>query len=229
MIRSWDQKWDEVYAQQGFRGKYPDEFVVRFVAGNFFGLGERERRDVRILDLGCGPGRHVIFLAKEKFESFGIDASAEAIRLCRRKLTQERLKATVRVGDFIRLPYKDNHFHAVIDCASVQHNRFFAVKDIAREVQRVLMPGGRFFSMVRTNHDYACRKGRKVEPGTFTDYEALDLKGVGLVHFFTERELHEVFAVFSRYSYEYTERTLENRTKRITHWVISAEKEGVLK
>lgn len=221
---SWDARWDAVYTEQGFRGKYPDEFVVRFVAGKFFKLPVTERKKIRILDLGCGPGRHVIFLAQEDFKAYGIEASSSAVRLCRAKLKELRLSAQVKIGDFVSLPYPNNYFDAVIDCASIQHNKIASIRKIAKQVRRVLKKGGELFSVVRTDKDYGYGAARKIEPGTFTDYDAFDLKGVGLVHFFSKKDIDSLCGCFKKYSYEYTERSFGNRTKKITHWVIRAEK-----
>jgi SAM-dependent methyltransferase len=223
-MKSWDARWDAVYSEQGFRGKYPDEFVVRFIAGKFFKLPLAERKNIKVLDLGCGPGRHVIFLAQEGFNAFGIEASPSAVKLCRKKIKELRLSAQVRVGDFISLPYPDNYFDAVIDCASLQHNRIASVRKIVKELGRVLKPGAELFSMVRTNKDYAYGKARKLETGTFTDYDAFDLKGVGLIHFFSTKDIDALFSSFEKHSYEYTERSFDNRKNKITHWVIRAEK-----
>jgi ubiquinone/menaquinone biosynthesis C-methylase UbiE len=224
MPKSWDVRWDSVYAEQGFRGKYPEEAVVRFVAGAYFKLKASERKKIRVLDLGAGPGRHVIFLAQEGLRTYGIEASPSAVALCKQKLKELKLKADVRTGDFIRLPYPDNYFDAVIDCASIQHNRIESVKKILKEVRRTLKSGGELFSMVRTSHDYAYAKARKVAPGTFTDYKKYDLNGVGLIHFFSPLEIRQLFKIFREYSYEYTERTFDNRKKRVTHWAIRAKK-----
>lgn len=221
---SWDAKWDSVYATQGFRGKYPDEAVVRFIAGKFFRLEFAQRKKIRVLDLGCGPGRHVLFLAREGFSAYGIDASQEAIALCKKKLKEERLKARVRVADFISLPYADGYFDAVVDCASVQHNRVAGIEKIIEEVYRVTKKGGEFLSIVRTDQDYAYGKARQIEPGTFTDYTALDLNNVGHIHFFSGAELPRIFSRFQQMHYEYTERTIEDRTKSIRHWLVRSTK-----
>jgi SAM-dependent methyltransferase len=223
-MTSWDERWDDVYAQQGFRAKYPDEFVVRFVAVRFFTIGVGLRKKIRILDLGCGPGRHVIFLAREGFQAFGVDASTEAIRLCRNTLKKERLQARVRVADFIALPYPDGYFDAIIDCASMMHNRLSNVRRILREVKRTLKKGGEFLSMMRTNRDYAYGQARRIEPGTFTDYRDFDLKGLGIIHFFRQSEVEKLFSIFKTVHCEYSERTFNDRRKKITHWVVTGQK-----
>ena len=223
-MQGWDDHWDALYAEQGFRAKYPDEYVVRFTAGNFFKIKFQDRTQIKVLDLGCGPGRHVIFLAKEGFSAFGIEGAASAIRLCQDKLAQEKLNAEVTTGDFVKMPYPDDYFDAIIDCCSIQHNQMPAVTQICREIKRTLKPKGKLFSMVRTDKDYAFGLGRELEKGTFTDYKEFDLNQVGHIHFFSESEIKGLFSIFSSFSYEYCERTFDNRTKAIKHWVITAEK-----
>src|SRR3954469_17988816 len=38
---------------------------------------------MRVLDVGCGPGRHSLALARRGFEAVGVDHSAEFVRLAR--------------------------------------------------------------------------------------------------------------------------------------------------
>lgn len=49
----WDPIWEEIYRKQEW-GKYPPEYVIRFIARNFYHAADR--RCVRLLDLGCDPG-----------------------------------------------------------------------------------------------------------------------------------------------------------------------------
>jgi ubiquinone/menaquinone biosynthesis C-methylase UbiE len=224
MSDSWDNDWNKIYQEQGFRAKYPDEYVVRFIAGNFFKLSLEQRKKVKVLDLGCGPGRHVVFLAKEGFSANGIEGAPSAIKLCQDKINEEKLEAIATVGDFVKLPYPDDHFDAIIDCCSIQHNQMTAVKQIFQEIKRTLKPKGKFFSMVRTDKDYAFGLGRELERGTFTDYTEFDLNHVGHIHFFSDEEIMELFSMFGDFSYEYCERTFDERKKAIRHWVITAEK-----
>ena len=57
---SWDDQWETLFASRAW-GRYPPEELVRFVARSF---GDApDRASVRILELGCGPGANVWFLA----------------------------------------------------------------------------------------------------------------------------------------------------------------------
>ena len=72
--------WDRFFRKGEFTSQEPTWGVQRFAA---FLKGKGLRR---VLDLGCGAGRHVLFLAREGFEVHGLDSSREALRI-----TQERL------------------------------------------------------------------------------------------------------------------------------------------
>jgi SAM-dependent methyltransferase len=49
---------------------------------------------MRVLDVGCGPGRHSLALARRGFEVVGVDHSAEFVRLARDAATAEGCPAT---------------------------------------------------------------------------------------------------------------------------------------
>ncbi len=59
----------------------------------------------RALDLGCGTGTNVVYLALHGFETFGVDVSSRAISQARRKLARAQVnrRAYVFVGDVTRL------------------------------------------------------------------------------------------------------------------------------
>ena len=59
----------------------------------------------RALDLGCGTGTNVIYLARHGFEVVGVDISSRAIVQARRKIEQARLHARARAyaGDVTQL------------------------------------------------------------------------------------------------------------------------------
>jgi len=59
----------------------------------------------RALDLGCGTGTNVMYLAVHGFEAFGVDISSRAIARARRKIEQAKLdrRAHVHTGDATRL------------------------------------------------------------------------------------------------------------------------------
>ena len=57
----------------------------------------------RAIDIGCGTGTNVVYLAQHGFTVLGIDASRRAIALAKRRLLVTGAQADVRVGDVTQL------------------------------------------------------------------------------------------------------------------------------
>jgi ubiquinone/menaquinone biosynthesis C-methylase UbiE len=68
---------------------------------------------MRVLDVGCGPGRHSLALARRGFAVVGIDHSPDFIRLARDAAAQQCLSVEFAQGDVRELAY-DGEFDAVI-------------------------------------------------------------------------------------------------------------------
>ena len=93
-----DKKWEsDVYGAGRQLNLYPFDVVVGFVARNFSRVNDR--KDVKILDVGCGAGNHAWYLAREGFSVFGIDGSASAISFAKSRLAKDGLSAELVVGD----------------------------------------------------------------------------------------------------------------------------------
>ena len=113
----------------------------------------------RILDLGCGTGRHLVYLAKKGFEAYGIDIAEEGIKIARKWLEKENLRADLKVGDIYKtLPYKDGFFDAVICIRTLNHGKIEWIRKAIKEMHRILKPNGYVFVAVHKH------KGKKHIP-----------------------------------------------------------------
>src|SRR5207244_11496075 len=103
----WDKLWrDDAYVARNWIEPDPD--IVR-LSPVMQGRGVQ-----RVLDLGCGPGRHVLALSRQGFEMHGLDISAAGVERCRNALDQQHLTATVQVADMLSIPHPDDHFASVL-------------------------------------------------------------------------------------------------------------------
>ena len=57
----------------------------------------------RLIDFGCGTGRHVAFFAARGFDVTGVDLSPHMLEVCRGKLRKRGLRARLVEADFTRL------------------------------------------------------------------------------------------------------------------------------
>lgn len=222
---SFDPVWETIFSTREW-GRYPPEELIRFVARSFYAAPRRE--DVRILELGCGPGANLWYLAREGFAAYGIDGSPTAIERARERLAAEGLGAELAVGDFTELEgrYEPASFDAVVDVAAVQCNRAAEVERCLAQAAGLLRPGGRVFSMLVAAGSWGDGLGREVEPGTYADIAEGPLQGTGVCRFFTLDEVDRLFAPFAHVEIDWSERSLENRRHTYRHWVVTGTRSG---
>lgn len=150
---NWNPVWEEIFSSREW-GKYPELFVVRCIARNFYKV--QNRHAIKILDLGCGPGANLWYIAREGFNTFGIDGSPSAIKILQKRLDAEKLTASLHIGDISNLPFEDNFFDAVIDSECLYCNQKAASQKIISEVHRVIKPAGLFFSLTFAPDTWGC-------------------------------------------------------------------------
>lgn len=111
----------------------------------------------RVLDLGCGEGRHVISAWHEaNVTVVGVDLCLEDLQTAKAKY--EDFRDTMAQGPFdgkslslananaLQLPFADNSFDKVICSEVLEHIPDY--RGALREIERVLKPGGLFCASV---------------------------------------------------------------------------------
>jgi SAM-dependent methyltransferase len=217
--KSWDPVWETVFSNQEW-GKYPSEYVIRFVARNFYKSADRSK--VRLLDLGCGPGANTWYMAREGFAAAGIDGSETAVQRANERLQREGLNADVRCGDYVQLPWPDNYFDAVVDNVTLYCNRFAQGISAVNEVKRVLKPGGRFLSANFTDRCWGYGLGREVEPGAFVDIQEGPLVGKGLALFMSRSQVDILYRDFVDKTLDLLSYTVAGHM--IELWIVQCQK-----
>ncbi len=180
--------WERIYAKDGrvFDEPFPrfDE-VLRIFS---------QKGCSRILDLGCGTGRHAIAFAREGFSVLGLDISMTGLRITQSWAWEEAedialAQADMRVG----LPVADSTFDAVFSTQVIHHAMLGQIRRTIGDVQRILQPGGWAFISVGA----AKTEGgpfEEIEPGTFVPSTGSE---AGLPHhIFTEESLQNEFRAF---------------------------------
>jgi len=125
-------------------------------------------KNKRMLDLGCGDGRHISFFRKKDFDVVGVDFSEEAIKLCK-----NRFKGDSRVClERIDLTEQDSILHLgkfdlVLDWSVLDHIRRQYLPEYLHNIMGSIKEGGyliasEFDISVRNLYkgkDYKCRGG----------------------------------------------------------------------
>jgi SAM-dependent methyltransferase len=156
--------------------------VVSFIFSRAAGIDDPST--CRVLDLGCGAGNNVWFLAREGFDVTGIDISQSAIDFAKQRLASEGLSADLRVGDFASLVgIDDNAFDVVIDRGAITCNRRAEIEGTLDEVRRILKPNGVFFSQM-ISWDHGSRPlGQDLGDGCYDNFTGGSYKGVSKIFF----------------------------------------------
>ncbi len=133
--------WYQAAFARGYLDVYPHRDLSS-ARDEVFGLVERGLTG-RVLDLGCGYGRHVLALLAAELDVYGLDLSDELLAHSRNVAGGERLAGRLVRGDFRYLPFRDGGFDGVVMLFS--SFGYFDDRDNGRvldEIARVLGHGG---------------------------------------------------------------------------------------
>jgi len=220
---AWDNIWEEVFKKQEW-GKYPGESLIRFVARRFY---KKDRKNTKILEIGCGPGANIWYMSREGFDVYGMDASETAINRAKTRLEGEGLKAHLQVGDVIRLPYEQAFFDAVIDVECLCANNITDAEMILKEIKRILKNDGLFYSRTFTEDMYVGKTNTELGQLEYNDVSDGPLSGKGFVRLINMEGIGNLYGkYFNIKSVDKLEYTSNNGNVRISEWVIICQKVG---
>ncbi len=182
--------WNEIFRREGNVFVRPHEAMPVIVALL------KPKAPAVVLDLGCGNGRHVVYLAREGLRVFGLDSAPEALGLARGWLEAEGLTADLRLHSMTEpLPYADAFFDAVVSIQVIHHAKLGAIRRIVEEIRRILKPEGLVCVTVsRPKAKPRWQHAIETEPRTYLPLEGRE-RGL-LHHQFVPDELRELFKDF---------------------------------
>jgi len=179
----------------------------------------RRHKINRVLDLGCGAGRHCVYLAENDFDVVGVDVSKSALRMAKEWVRRENLKnATFVQASMTDIPFCDSQFDGVISVSVIHHALKRDIVKAVDEIFRILKKKGLFLANLTSVTDPRYGAGDEVEARTFRTLEAFEEKRFReLHHYFTEQEASQLVARFARAK-------VEPMKDRLNYWKITAIK-----
>ena len=207
--QAWDQRWTDETIRQDWLT--PEPLVVDSLA--FL----KERGVQTALDIGCGIGRHALFLAQHGVNVTGIDLSQSGLEAARSAATDAGQAIDYQFGDFTDLPISDVSIDLALAWNVIYHGDVEVVKTALTEVRRVLKPGGLFLGTMISKRHNRYGDGTEIRPNTFI---VDDDDEKAHAHFYCDdRELMSLLESFQLFRLQ----DREQREPGTWHWEFLAE------
>lgn len=206
-------EWDRILQEEWFRREEPDDLIIELA-----GTLKEKMGQVRVLDVGCGAGRHLVYLASQGFETHGMDLSETGLKSTKKRLRDRNLCTYIVKSDMKTLPYVKSCFDAVVCLHTVYHQRLAGVHQTISEIRRVLRTHGWLLMNFLSKRTYSYGKGKQVEGDTFMETEGIE-KGI-LHHFADKAEIERLLKGFETIDLKLNEKDVEGRLR--SRWVVLA-------
>ncbi|MGD9015627.1 MAG: methyltransferase domain-containing protein, partial [Candidatus Omnitrophota bacterium] len=112
-MKQWYEALFENYAQ-----KYDKECFVQGTLGecDFIEQEINSDKSLKIIDIGCGTGRHAIELTKRGYNVTGIDLSESQLKRAREKAKEQGVELNFQKHDARNLPFEGEFDLAIMLC-----------------------------------------------------------------------------------------------------------------
>jgi SAM-dependent methyltransferase len=222
--------WEKIHSSRAW-GRYPNEELVRFIGRNFFKLEKKERKNLKILELGIGQGANAWFLIREDFDVYGIDISGSAIKKFKVRLKEENLlmddfDERFKTANIKEVPYNSESFDVIIDIATVWCVSYSDHNLVYNEVKRMLKNGGLFFSWHILKDSWGDDGKNYIDRDTKENPDEGPLTNTGINYFAKYDDLIELLEKYNLnvIEKEFLERTYQNMEKSLKYSITVSKK-----
>ena len=178
--------WDQAYKKEPQQFTEPEKICS--LADTLF----QKYSVKRILNLGCGNGRHLVYFGEKGYQIFGSDLSGWGLLAAQQWTKQEKISAPLTLSDMQYIPFAENSFDAIISFRVIQHNLFADILATFKEIERVLRKDGLLvIDLLRYDpNSKRMEDSDMLEPRTYAPRSGLE-KGMPH-HAFTKAEVFEI-------------------------------------
>lgn len=202
---AWEQRWAD--ASQRADWLVPEQPVVSSVPF-LHRYGAKT-----VVDIGCGVGRHALYLAEQGFDVTGVDLSPRGLDVAREAADGAGLPVDFKRGSFTDLPISDQSVDVALAWNVIYHGDGEIARQALSEIRRVLRPGGFLLATMISKRHHRYGEGKEIRPGTFIIDDGDDEKAHA--HFYCdERELIGLLDGFRLYWLQ----DREQREPGTWHW-----------
>jgi SAM-dependent methyltransferase len=211
------RSWDWSLVSDDYWNEASDEFLP-------VALRWKERGYNTVLDLGCGRGRHALFLAGLGFRVTAADLSPEGIDQLRSAARKGNLEnnITTLVCDMLSLPFEDNTFDCVLGFNSLYHTDYAGLKTVVAAITRVLKEPGQLYITFNSRNNPSFRADDNEVVNDYTIIRHFGLEE-GIPHTFLDYEdIVELLADYDITKIQQIQDYFDDRTS--IHFFVEAEK-----
>ena len=207
MKQLWETSFQAQIAARAYNTA-PVEALVRTLAYYLRARYTPEQEThLHFLEMGCGAGPNLLWLARRGIRVNGIDISPTALSLCLENLRQSDVEDRIGVlweGSVTETPFPNESFHGVIEACVLQHLTKIERQKTFAEISRILKPGGVFVGYMLDQGHSTFQQSKAAQlrddPGSLLlrdDRSNFYLTNIGLAHFFSREEYDVLLKDFS--------------------------------
>jgi 2-polyprenyl-3-methyl-5-hydroxy-6-metoxy-1,4-benzoquinol methylase len=209
--------WDWSKVSEKYWKEPSDEFLP--VAMRWKNLGKK-----MVLDIGCGRGRHSLFLAEMGFNVTATDISPEGIEQLKREARKRKLDGRIKtlVCDMLELPFKENTFDGVLGFHSIYHTDYAGLKKVIAKITDMLKKSGQLYITFNSKSNPSFRASDNEVIDGYTIIRHFGQED-GIPHTFMEHnDIVELLKDYKILKMQQIQDYYDKRTS--THFFVEAEK-----
>ena len=180
----WDVRWQSEEGRADWIE--PEPFVIETIPLL------NERKIARIVDLGCGVGRHAILLAARGFSVTAVDASVSAVNYVANLALERDLTLSIEQSEMTDLPFESESIDYLLAWNVIYHGNQSVVTRSVSEILRVLKPGGLFQGTMLSKRNEEIASGKRISRNTYINTDRFEKRHP---HFYCDAT--ELLALFN--------------------------------
>jgi len=189
---TFSSEWDERYRSNTQMSIWPWSDLVSYVIR----YAKPARKQIRVLELGCGAGANIPFFLGQGFKYYGIEGSNTIIN--KLKESFPKIENNLLAGDFTKQIQFEEKFDLVVDRASLTHNNTDGIKNCLELVYDKMEKNSMYIGIdwYSTEHYNYSNFVKKLDMYSRTEYSKGQFANVGTVHFTNKSHLLKLFKKF---------------------------------
>ena len=203
---------------------FPNEELCRFLGRNYV-----NKKNVKILELGCGSGANVPAFLHFKMRVTAIDNSLTAIKLCKKKFNKTKLVKFIHL-DMLDIDGLKDNYDVIVDVFSSYNLNLNQKNILLYKINRKLKKNGLFFSYTPSKKSFSWIKEKdRFDESTLNSFKRKSSPyygNKGFFRFISEKEIKKKL-IKNNFKINYCEKiskTYKNRKEYFEFLALQAKK-----